>query len=482
MFEKNELGIEVSLEKNDSQLNRYGTGSEGMALPESVEELIMEEKLKDYLDKEKELHMDRLMGVTEPKATTTTLATKPLLKPSTPPLPAKAKEPASTPKKIIDKLTNQKITVTKTGKKRVAPMLISSTSTSTAPTQEKLKATFVTSQTQKLKRDLGKEILSITPYPLPRLGVETAVSGLRNKFTQEAQLEELSEDDIDTIEHIMKKPKKVVTRHLSKRTKQIVYPEFIARTVMLPNTVFNDLRTQPSVIVNFSNSKTGKRSVIEVRNYNDNDDEYLYEEDDYDNLSRLTRIISNDSEGGRRFEIFEQDKVTHAVGYEGKFWCLATETGILKFYSSNGMLLSPAVLLGSPIANLICCENYVACICNNGLVNSWDVMKRRKILNNVSVAGILNQFSYIIDSDDKRRKLKFAQIPYIVESFLNEKNGSVIIYLENDQAFEYSVGLKSWIKVIDPWYLSKGESLADGDVVRLLENRVSRRIRPDAVV
>lgn len=497
-FEDNELGVEVPLEKNDSQLNRYGTGSEGMALPESVEELVMEEELKKFLDKEKESHMDRLMGISNSKAVMTNnnnnLATISKPTPNSTPTPQTIvpeieRERDLTPKKVIDKLSSQKVTMTKTGKKRVAPMLISSSSSNVVPAAEKLRATFIPSSapSKKMQKNLAKELISSTPYALPRLGIETAVSGLRNKFIQEAQFEESDEDDIDTIEHVIKKPKKVATKHLSKRARQIIYPESILKTVLLPNTVFNDLRSQPSVIVSLSSNylDPNKRSVIEVRNFNEQDDDYYYsnyDEDDYDKFAKMTRIISNDSRGKRRFEIFEQDKVTHAVGFEDKFWCIATETGNVKIYSANGMLLTPSIQMGSPVANLSCCERYISCLTNNGLINSWDVEKRCKVLNNVSVATVLNQFSYIIDDEDKRKRSKFTKVPNILELILDKEDGTVIVYLENDQVFKYSLELKSWIKLFDPWYAINDKKIVDeevetSEIIQVLENRITNRVK-----
>ncbi|GME74861.1 unnamed protein product [Ambrosiozyma monospora] len=189
-FEKGELGDAIPLERNDAQLHRYGVDRESMVFPESVAQLKLEDKAEaeafKHLPATK--HMDRLMnGATTTNNFGSGSAFQEKEKPMAPPtihtlIPRSKKHPnkklptvalqtlkpgsitntniSSTPssssgnsgnsepptvsssspvptaietkkpetKVNVLTVSNQKVTYTKSGKKRVAPMLISTSS------------------------------------------------------------------------------------------------------------------------------------------------------------------------------------------------------------------------------------------------------------------------------------------------------------------------------------------------------------------
>ncbi|ODV98087.1 hypothetical protein PACTADRAFT_47907 [Pachysolen tannophilus NRRL Y-2460] len=481
-FEENELGIAVPLKKNEAQLHRYGADRETMILPESVEALILEEKAKKELEKEKKELNDKNNSIEKSETLIQQFKPKPQQITSTPKKPL---SPSTingnlklTPKKLINKLNAQKITITKSGKKRVAPMLVSSSSNA-FNSNNKLGSNLLSSssESKKNQKNLAKDILSTTPYMLPRLGLETTVSGLRNRFISEAQQEESDDDDIDTIEHTIKKPHLHTRITTSKKSNNIEYPEYLAHAALLPTRVFTDLKIQPLITVTLSlpsklstleEASAASCVIIEIRNSNDD---------------CPTKIISNDAKGNRKFELFLPDKIIHAVGYQDKFWAIATETGSIKVYTANGTMLLPSIELGLSISILTCNKECVACLTSNGLVSCWNIFQKCKILDKVSVAPILNHSSYLIQDEttttnNKRKISKFAKIPNILECQLN-KDGIPIVTLDNDQVFAYSTDLKTWVKLIDPWYIQNDQRILTDKkdtLLDVLENRIKQKL------
>lgn len=162
-FEDNELGKVVSEELNDLQLHRYGADRESATFPESVEQLLLEE----------------MSEATEQKESKKLIPTQPAAVVKSKPVEATPKPKEASPPKInnltpkqLNKIT-QSITITKSGKKRVAPLLVSSSSKSSMPN-------LGTSSKVIKKFQIGSKI-SQTPYFLPRLGVLTSIQGLKLK-------------------------------------------------------------------------------------------------------------------------------------------------------------------------------------------------------------------------------------------------------------------------------------------------------------
>lgn len=156
-FEPGELGEAITVDQANAQLHKYGTDRESNIFAESVEQLILEHKAKDIVKEGGPVNAT----ATAPTTTTTT---------TTAPAPAPA--PATTapppPKHIPSKITM------KNGKKRVAPVLLSSSSApsipSSAPPTENIN--------KKLK---SNNKLSTPSYIVPRSGIATAIRGSKRR-------------------------------------------------------------------------------------------------------------------------------------------------------------------------------------------------------------------------------------------------------------------------------------------------------------
>lgn len=163
-FEPGELGQVVSEDVNDSQLTRYCGTRDSAIFPESTEQLQLE-KLAELA-----VPTSSAIAAAPVAQTKSTVLQNESLPKTLDPLPISS-DGAPKPKQTLQLLQNVKIT--KGGKKRVAPTLISLLGRS-SNTNVSVGAAVKVSK----KFDISSK-LSQTPYFLPRLGLQTSGHGLR---------------------------------------------------------------------------------------------------------------------------------------------------------------------------------------------------------------------------------------------------------------------------------------------------------------
>lgn len=176
IFEKNELGEVVSADVNELQLHRYGADRESTVFAESTDQLLLEAKANKVTH---DLIIQPKINPVD-KAPSNELEAK---SDTAPTITSKSVPKATTP--VVNNLTPKKanklvqnITITKDGKKRVAPLLVSSSSSSASSKSVSLKTTTDLSSFNKFQ--VGAK-LSQTSYFLPRLGIQTAVHGIKSR-------------------------------------------------------------------------------------------------------------------------------------------------------------------------------------------------------------------------------------------------------------------------------------------------------------
>ena len=127
-FDEGDLGHVVGMEENDRLLQKFGVGRRGVGLAEGVDAARLEEMAKDGERKDLEGKMGELMmdgGTASNTAPgqSTALTVQP--QPIEQNFEKNNQEAAENSKAVQKKLLQQKITFTREGKKRVAPLLIS---------------------------------------------------------------------------------------------------------------------------------------------------------------------------------------------------------------------------------------------------------------------------------------------------------------------------------------------------------------------
>ncbi|CCE78804.1 Piso0_000834 [Millerozyma farinosa CBS 7064] len=179
IFEDNELGKATTADINDLQLHRYGADRESAIFPESVEQLKLEEVAA-------KLEVTESKPQPEQPTVTQTNQARSVEQNNNNLSNTARNEPE---KKAI--ALNQHITY-KNGKKRLAPTLISSSS---APSN----TTFQESEKRAKKSFSATSKLSESSFILPRLGISSAVHGIKSREhpTGDGQLDGATLDDQD---------------------------------------------------------------------------------------------------------------------------------------------------------------------------------------------------------------------------------------------------------------------------------------------
>lgn len=176
IFDKNELGEVVSEDENVSQLLRYGGDRDSAIFAESIDQLKLESiastntlNISAAIKEERIEHTPAPVQVTTPQPSTPS----PVINNLTP--------------KQVNKLT-QSVKITKDGKKRVTPILVSTykDKSNQKPVVARINKSF----------DISSKV-SQTSYYLPRLGLQTSVHGLRLRAHRAGLSNGQKEDDQD---------------------------------------------------------------------------------------------------------------------------------------------------------------------------------------------------------------------------------------------------------------------------------------------
>lgn len=187
VFEPGELGYPASLSENEKTLSKYGAGRR-VGIIESTDALLLEESSKSGELKGVQGRMGALMGdggAVQPLLTNGTNGVTPSTALTNGSAAAAAPAPVEPPPdQRVEKL-KQRVTVTKEGKKRIAPMLVSSSSgvgASSLP-QTQLISTNTTSGA---RSDNPHNILDLSkPYDgFPKGGLASMLIGNKRKFAE----------------------------------------------------------------------------------------------------------------------------------------------------------------------------------------------------------------------------------------------------------------------------------------------------------
>lgn len=434
-FEPKELGVIAGERINDLQLNKYGTDRESAIFAESIDQLKLEEMWRDRDEEEavsaKEVVVARPGAIMKPE----------VKKPEDVSIQV-AKDVGivnSTQKNVqassATGTLKQNITITKDGKKRVAPMLVSSSRPSSSSF-----SSFSSSVARPISSFKLSAKLSKTLYNLPKIGIQTSVHGLKSRSnafgglepTEEPTEENDNEDmgiteDADqagatgttasgpggstAVSEITRKRQRnklkrtfMERRYPSNFRNVSNLPEFLFHHPSLVNkslaqvpkevgggngggdwtiTTTYDLSDEDLVFsVIESSNIASSTSTIEVRNGpswgNDEDDEVTHN-DRIDFQDPTVCIISNSADQEhRKYSLYFPYKIQHAVpllGPDGlQFYALISFSGTFQLVNSDtGTFSSPSIELGDNIVIVRQSGKYFLCVTSTGLIYVWEL-------------------------------------------------------------------------------------------------------------
>lgn len=453
-FKENELGNAIPLERNIEHLHRYGVDKDSLDFPEDISQIILEDEARKLKKQRTSKYSTELLEsrITAEENTKNAKLVPPKLQ-----APSKSTEKVNIliPKRKKDDKLNT--AVIKDGRKRVTPTLVS---VGFSPTRNPVKepshkpaannTLSLKSKTTPLQGIEGK--MSISSFPLPRLGLHTLIMGVRERnrsafHTEVDNTVDGQERDDDTIE--------VATRGLEGQllAEELAVDEIddesSSERVMtlnaknVPEKVWSSAPNvrymeQPDVVpdtdaVLYESGDIDDFHVLEIRNGVERSIQF----DEEALIENPTRILGY-HKGKRIIEAFIPEVIICAVfSKECLCWCLATANGSIFCLSRTGQYKLPKICLGHRVVNLIAQNSRLLALTERGLFYAWNLSSSTLMWKAVPIAPLI--FKEFVEGSRVRVSKR-------VKSFyLGQDSKSLIVELIHpDEKYEWHSDLGCW--------------------------------------
>ncbi|KAG0649629.1 hir-1 [Hyphodiscus hymeniophilus] len=475
-FEVSELGFIAPWSENDKALQKFGVGRRGVGVVEDISSLRLEEKSKAGELRGAEGRMGALMGDASsngpPPALNGNSSSTAMVgvAPTAPTTNGESAQdsPVHTPDPNAARVEalKQRVTITKEGKKRVAPLLVSSSGTglSSLPQSELMAASSRNAQ-----NDAPQSILDISkPYEgLPRGGLAAMLLGNKRKAIA---LEGEEDDDssnkrpalgmgIGANGHIPILVNGVNGTEPAVPLPQlhgvIPTPEFLRPAVVNPSLSVSQvrlavpkIRTQilrsldrgilpPSGATNGTNgidesAKASEDTVFEAQNPG----QVAVPVKDPSRISATKR-------GVMLWQDFLPRAVILVTGNKN-FWAAACEDGSIYTWTPAGRRILSALVLESQPVIIECRGAWLLCITAVGMAHVWNLKTLSSPHPPVSLAPILEIAMHSLGTHT-------TSGPGITSAHLNS-NGHIIVTLNNGDGYLYSPAMFVWQRLSEAWW------------------------------
>ena len=472
-FAEGELGYPMPVEYNDQSLAKYGAGRK-VGVIEGRDGLVLEELSKEDEIRNVRGRMGELMGdgpttangvpngihvngkgfeaVTKTQDKDKDTAMTNGTSESTDP---KQEDPNAAK---IERL-KQKVTVTKDGKKRVAPLLVSSTAgsqESSMPTAQ-LMAAASQSKGGGGANDMPQSILDLSkPYDgLPKGGLMSLLVGNKRRLAETG-----AEDDnairqrVDAAERqgavpiLANTPEGLVppSRSLTVSTQPLVAPTHPSQHISqirlaVPQIRAHIVRTldgpiRLADIGEQERSLDGEGHQLEVRNPTGRSLTGRIQD-------REPARITVSKRGQQLWQDFLPRPVLLVTGNR-RYWAAACDDGSLVTWTPAGRRLFNTFLLAAQVVMLDARGPWLMAVTAVGLVHVWNMDSCTAAHPPVSVAPIL-------DVAAMSQQPHLTGGPGIIFARLNSE-GRVIIGMSNGDGFTYSTSMQVWQRLSEQWW------------------------------
>ena len=475
VFEPGDLGWVARLEENEKALQKFGAGRKGVGVIEDVPGLRLEERSKAGELRGAEGRMGALMGdashtppqngpvingngnaksigsVTSASAPASTINGGPPAPPEQP----TPQQPADSNASRVEAM-KQRVTITKDGRKRVAPLLVSSSGTgqSSLPQSQLVAATSSNNQ-----NDAPQSILDLSkPYDgLPRGGLAAMLLGNKRKAVPL---------DPDEEEHMHKRMNTngtvpimingvdgVEPASATVPAQGVVpTPEFLRPAVVNPAMAVSQVRLAvPKIrshilrsldrgaIPTATKATNGANGIDEMGKVSD---DVIFEAKNPTQY-RDPAHISATKRGMALWQDFLPRSVILVTGNKN-FWSAACEDGSIHVWTPAGRRLLNALVVEAQPVILECRGWWVLCITAVGMCYVWNIKTLTSPHPPVSLAPILEIAIHTLGSHA-------TVAPGVTSAHLNS-NGFIIVTLSNGDGYAYSPTLYVWQRMSEAWW------------------------------
>ncbi|EMD91426.1 hypothetical protein COCC4DRAFT_129190 [Bipolaris maydis ATCC 48331] len=478
VFETGELGYPATLAENEKTLAKFGAGRR-VGIIEGTDALLLEESSKSGELKGVQGRMGALMGdggavqpptitngtngITPSTTTTTTTQTNgssaAATAPAQPPAPV---EPP--PDQRVEKL-KQRVTVTKDGKKRIAPMLMSSSSgvgESSLPKTQLLSATTTSGG----RSDNPHNILDLSkPYDgFPKGGLATLLIGNKRKFA------EIEGDEDKQVERRLAASVKpggaaIVLNSENglippaaappKNNEAHDPPKVLRPAIVNPSLSLAQVRLAVpkvrSVIVRTMDGSEPPQSGVDANTGKaDIPDTVILEARNASGPSRTGRPQDHDptrltctSKGQSLWQDFLPKAVLLVTG-NTNFFAAACEDGSVYAWTPAGRRTLNAMILEAQPVIMDCRGWWLMCITAVGMCYIWNLKSMSSPHPPVSLAPILDIAAYA-------QGPHLTRSPGIVFARLNSA-GRITVAMSNGEGYAYNPDMYIWQRLSEPWW------------------------------
>ena len=492
-FDSSEIGFEVSLDENEKALAKFGAGRRGAGIIEGPDGLLLEEMSRVGEMRGVEGRMGALMGDAVPHPPALLNGTRPSLQspgiltngaipPANVILPSnvpnghqpgtgnvddqisKPKEDPNAAK--LERLKNR-VTITKDGKKRIAPLLVSSAGNDSLLPRTQLMTS--SSSGQGVQSEQPQTMLDLSkPFDgLPKGGLSALLLGNKRRL---AKIDGVEEDHLekkiaatsqDGAIPIMSNttngliPAKTVTAP----TGQQQTPDFIRPAVTNPSLTVSQVRLAVPKIRSHIIRSFGSSSATSGANTNG------YNAPESSNTSSEIMIEArNPTQHASSNRIHDQEPCRIIVTKRGQpifqdylprnallvtgnkdFWSVACEDGSVYAWTPVGRRLINALVLESQPVVLECQDRWLLCITAAGLCYVWDMISLNSPHPPVSLAPILDIAIHSLQDHP-------TKAPAITGARLNSE-GRIVVTLTNGEGYAYSPTMYVWQRLSELWWM-----------------------------
>ncbi|CAM1505764.1 Fc.00g114010.m01.CDS01 [Cosmosporella sp. VM-42] len=461
-FGEGELGWVARAEENDKALQKYGVSRKGMGIAEDVDGLVLENQSKAGESRAVESRMGALMGdfqADTPKESTpapngskaSSITAKAPVTNGQTEAEIKAEETADKTAERVKELKSR-VTIGKDGKKRVAPLLVSSSGTgqSSLP-QTQLVGSTTTKSSQ---NDVPQTIVDITkPFDgLPKGGIAAMLLGNKRRMVPG----DLEDGEEPASKRAATGPMPIVTggsdgaaEHAALTPVQngvVLTPEYLRPAILNPSISFSRVRLgvpkirthilrplEKGILQEQSSleeaSKVPENIILEAKN-----------EPNPRDPSHVTVT--------KRGALVWQEFLPRAivlVTANKNFWAVACEDGTVHTWTPAGRrLLNPMALEAQPVI-LECRQHWLLCITCMGMAHVWDLRTQTSPHPPVSLGPILDIATTSLHQHTA------TPGPGITSAHLNS-TGHIVVTLTNGDGYYYAREMYTWQRLSEAWW------------------------------
>lgn len=466
MFEPGELGYPASLIENEKSLSKFGAGRR-VGIVEGTDALLLEESSKAGELKGVQGRMGALMGdggAVQPAAITNG-TNGALTNGSTTTQPQPAAAPMEPPAdQRVEKL-KQRVTVTKDGKKRIAPMLVSSSSgigESSLPQTQLVSATTTAAG----RSDNPHNILDLSkPYDgYPKGGLASMLIGNKRKHAEiegdedrqvERRLAGAAKNGAAAIvlngENGLIPPAAAGAKGNDLEASKVLRPAIVNPSLSLSQVRLAVPKIRSVIVRTMDGSEPAPTNVVDTNTGGKAENEnVLLEARNATGPSRTGRPQDHDparinctKRGQSLWQDFLPKSVLLVTG-NMNFFAAACEDGSIYAWTPAGRRTLNALVMEAQPVIMDCRGWWLMCISAVGMCYVWNLKTMSAPHPPISLAPILDIAAHT-------QGPHLTRSPGIIFARMNSE-GRIIIAMSNGDGYTYSPNMYVWQRISEPWW------------------------------